>query len=170
MGNTTSQRRVGPFFFFFFFFNGWEKVQRRGAADLGIYSGAPSGKTALWGRAAEGWSLTWAGGGGAERPGVTKDGTLTQTPRMTTACRLVPHAAHGRSARSRVRVAALSAPPPRKTPPRPAQDGHGRAALESAGATLALEFKAVSVYVDLSLCRALTSASSPAPHILCTPV
>lgn len=127
---------------YFFFFNGWEKGQRRGPADLGIYSGALSGKTAPWGRAAEGWSLTWAGGGGAERLGVTKEGTLTQTPRMTTACRLVPHAAHGRSARRRVWVAALSAPPPRKTPPGPAQEGLGRTALEPAGAALALEFKA----------------------------
>lgn len=52
----------------------WEKGQRRVPGDLGIYSGAPSGKTAPWGRAAEGWSLTWAGEAGPNGPGSPKRG------------------------------------------------------------------------------------------------
>lgn len=42
-GKTTGQRSVEAIFFFFFK-KGWEKGQRKGPADLGIYSGAPSGK------------------------------------------------------------------------------------------------------------------------------
>lgn len=45
-------------------------------------------------------------GGGAERPGVTKEGTLTQTTRMTTACRLVPTLRM-----AALRVAASGSPP-----------------------------------------------------------
>lgn len=50
-------------------------------------------------------------GGGAEQPGVTEEGTFTQTPRMTTACRLVPTLRM-----AALRVAASGSPP---TPLRP---------------------------------------------------
>lgn len=113
----------------------WEKGRSRGRSwhPLGESSGE---KTAPRVHAAEGRSLALAGKAGMNGPGSP------ESPANDHSVQVRPHAAHGRSAHRRVRVATLSAPPPhpspsRKTPPGPAQEGQGSAALEPAGAALA---------------------------------
>lgn len=103
------------------------------------------------GRRAEGRSLAPARGGGAERPGVTRERTLTEAPRMTTACRLVPT-----PRTAALRMAAPGSPPSplrppspsRKTPPGPARRRRGRQSSPGAGRCRPgpPESKAVSVF------------------------
>lgn len=126
------KERGSYFFFFFLKENVGKRVKEESLEILASTRALPPEKDCPVGTRGRGVESDLSRGGGAERPGVTKEGTLTQTPRMTTACRLVPTLRM-----AALRVAALSAPPPRKTPPGPIVEGQGRVALDPAGAALA---------------------------------
>lgn len=159
-GKTTGQRSVGP--------NfkkkkkiGWERVKEEALWILASTRALPPEKDCPVGTPGRGVESDLGRG----RRGRTARGHPRGDARPDAAhdhsVQARPHAAHGRSARRRVRVAALSAPPPRKAPPGPHR--RSRAGPPRSWQVPPWPHRGQG---SLSLCRARTSASSPAPHSL----
>lgn len=85
---------------------GWKKGRSRGR-NLGVHSLIPQEKGLPQGKRGRGAESGLAGEAGLDVPGVTRESTLTEAPRMTTACRLVPTPRI-----AALRIAASGSPPP----------------------------------------------------------